>query len=57
MTLCEENCDMINYNPNNEKVKCSCYIKTNISPNYDLKFNKNDFFQSFTDIKNMINIY
>ena len=30
--------------------------KTNISPNYDLKFNKNDFFKSFTGIKNMINI-
>ena len=24
MTLCEENCDMIDYNSNNEKVKCSC---------------------------------
>ena len=47
---------MIDYNPNNAKVKCSCDIKTNISPNYDLKFNKNDFFKSFTDIKNMINI-
>ena len=23
MTLCEENCDMIDYNPNNAKVKCS----------------------------------
>ena len=47
---------MIDYNPNIEKVKCSCEIKTNISPNYDFKFNKNDFFNSFTDIKNIINI-
>ena len=30
MTLCEENCDFVNYNPNIEKVKCSCDIKTNI---------------------------
>ena len=56
MTLCEENCDFVNYNPNIEKVKCSCDIKTNISPNYDFKFNKNEFFKSFTDIKNIANI-
>ena len=56
MTLCEENCDLIDYNSTIEKVKCSCDIKTNISPNYDFKFNKNDFFKSFTDIKNLINI-
>ena len=56
MTLCEENCNFVNYNPNIEKVKCSCEIKTNISPNYDFKFNKNEFFKSFTDIKNIANI-
>ena len=51
MTLCEENCDLINYDYTNEKVKCSCDIKININPNYDYKFNKNEFFKSFTDIK------
>ena len=56
MTLCEEKCDLINYNYTNEKVKCSCEIKTNISPNIDYKFNKNEFFKSFTDIKNIANI-
>ena len=56
MTLCEENCDLINYNYTNEKVKCSCDIKTNINPNYDYKFNKNKFFKSFINIKNIANI-
>ena len=56
MTLCEENCDLISYNYTNEKVKCSCDIKTNINPNYDYLFNKNEFFKSFTDIKNIANI-
>ena len=56
MTLCEENCNLINYNNTNEKVKCSCEIKTYINPNYDYKFNKKDFFKSFTDIKNIANI-
>ena len=56
MILCEENCNLIGYNNINEKVKCSCEIKININPNYDYKFNKKEFFKSFTDIKNIANI-
>ena len=54
MTLCEENCDLINYNYTNEKVKCSCDVKTSVK--YDYKFNKNEFFKNFIDIKNIANI-
>ena len=43
MTLCEEKCDLINYNYTNEKVKCSCEIKTNISQNSDYKLIKMNF--------------
>ena len=56
MSLCEENCDLIDYNYNYEKVKCSCDIKLNIPQNYDIKFNKNDYFKSFIDIKNIFNL-
>ena len=56
MTLCEEKCDLIDYNYNKGKVKCSCEIKTKISPNYDAKFNKQEFFKRFTDIKNVANL-
>ena len=55
-TLCEENCDLIDYNYTNEKAKCSCDVKTNINPNYDFKFNKNEFFKNFINIKNIANI-
>ena len=54
MTLCEENCDLIDYNYTNEKVKCSCDIKINI--NHDFKFNTKEFYKSFIDIKNILNI-
>ena len=54
MTLCEEKCELIDYNYNIEKVKCSCEIKTKISANN--KFNKKEFYKSFTDIKNIANI-
>ena len=55
-SLCEENCELTDYDYKKEKAKCSCDIKTNISSYDDIKFNKNDFFKSFTDIKNIMNI-
>ena len=55
MSLCQENCDLIEYNHENEKVKCSCDIKLSIPENYDIKFNKKDFLKSFTDVKNIFN--
>ena len=56
MSLCEENCELIDYNYTNEKVKCSCDVKLKIPVNYDIKFNKKDFFKNFVDIKNIANI-
>ena len=57
MSLCEENCELIGYSLEKEKAKCSCDIKVSTSPNYDSKFNKNDFFKGFTDIENIVNVY
>ena len=56
LSLCEENCELIDYDYIKEKVKCSCDIKTSISSYDDIKFDKNDFFKSFIDIKNIMNI-
>ena len=56
MTLCEENCDLIDYNYNKEKAKCSCNVKLYMTPYNEIKFNKNDFFKSFIDIKNILNL-
>ena len=55
MSLCEENCILIEYDYAKEKAKCSCDIKTSVPPDYDIKFNKNEFFKSFIDIKNIFN--
>jgi hypothetical protein len=56
LTLCEENCELVDYNKETKKVKCSCDMKPSISQNFDLKFEKNEFFKSFTDVKNIINL-
>ena len=56
MTLCEENCELMEYDYAKEKSKCSCDIKTNIPPIKEIKFNKNEFFKNFKDINNLINL-
>ena len=56
MSLCEENCELIDYNHSTEKAKCSCDIKLIITSNYDIKFNKKNFFKSFIDINNIFNL-
>ena len=50
MSLCEENCELIDYDYTKEKAKCSCDVKLSIPSNYDIKFNKKDFLKSFIDI-------
>ena len=55
MSLCEEGCELVNYNYTTKKATCSCDVKLEISKSHDPKFDKKDFFKSFIDIKNMIN--
>jgi len=56
MSLCEENCDIIEYIEKKEKVKCSCNIKLNIPSDYNIKFNKKDFLKSFINVNNIFNL-
>ena len=56
MSLCEENCELIDYNYSSKKVQCSCDIKLKVTENFDIKFNKKEFFKSFIDIKNLANL-
>ena len=56
MTLCEEDCNLIDYNYTNKKVKCSCLIKISIPFFNEIKFDKNKLLKSFIDINNFANI-
>jgi hypothetical protein len=57
MTLCEENCQLIDYDYETEKAKCSCDVKINIPfISDDISINKDALLKSFTDIKNIANI-
>ena len=54
MSLCEENCDLIDYNYTKKKVKCSCDTKLNISEEF--KFDKKEYLKSFIGVRNIMNV-
>ena len=56
MSLCEENCDLIDYIIDDEKAKCSCDVKLSLAPLDNIKFDKKEFFKNFIDIKNIANL-
>ena len=56
MTLCEEDCNLVDYNYTNQKAKCSCLVKISIPIINEIKFNKTRLYNSFTDVKNIANI-
>ena len=56
MTLCEEDCKLIEYNSTIKKAKCSCLFKISLPIIENIKFDKNKLYKSFIDINNIINI-
>ena len=56
LTLCEEDCTLIDYNYISKKVKCSCKVKIKFPLIEEIKFNKTKLAKSFTDINNIMNI-
>ena len=56
LTLCEDNCDFVDYDNENKKVKCSCEIKINLPIINEVTIDKEKLKNSFTDINNILNI-
>ena len=57
MTLCEEDCALIEYDYIMEKAKCSCSIKISVTNFDEIKFDKNKLYKNFLDVKNIGNIH
>ena len=54
LTLCEENCDLIDYDYTTHKAKCNCKIKINLPIiNDEIKIDKDKLYKSFTDVKSL----
>ena len=57
LTVCEEDCDFINYDNELEKAICSCKVKTNSTTKIgDIVIDRDKLLKSFTNIKNIANI-
>ena len=56
MTLCEEDCNLVQYNSTTKNVICSCLIKMSLPNIKEIKFDKTKLYKSFIDIKNIANI-
>ena len=54
-TICQEKCDLIDYNNINKKVKCQCDIQNSSNSYSDMQINITEIYQNFLDIKNIIN--
>ena len=51
LTLCEDNCILINYNYTNNRAKCNCKIKVKLPMINEIRIDKNKLLKSFTDVK------
>ena len=56
LSLCEENCELNDYDYVYKKVKCSCEIKLKIPLIEEVKFDKEKLKNNFLDISNIANI-
>ena len=55
MSLCEENCDFVDYDIENKKAICSCFTKIKLPLISEIKIDREKLFSNFEDIKNIAN--
>ena len=55
MSICEEDCDMGEYDNETKKVLCSCYTKIDLPLISEIKVDKNKLLSNFADINNIAN--
>ena len=51
-TVCQENCDFIDYDYQIQKAKCSCKVKESSISSALMKINTTEIFNNFMDVKN-----
>ena len=54
--ICQENCQLSEYDNANKKAKCSCDVRESPTSIIDMKINKTKLFESFVNINNIANI-
>jgi len=56
LTICEVNCDLINYDIETKYATCNCDIKSDINIDSEEGIDKDKLLNSFLDIKSMMNL-
>jgi len=56
MTLCEEDCELVDYDYSKEKAKCSCFVKIESPLMEEIKFDKKKLLKRFIDINSISNL-
>ena len=56
LSICEENCNFIDYDNINKKAVCSCPIKLNLPLIFEISIDKKKLFANFKNINNIANI-
>ena len=56
LSLCEKNCEFIDYDKENKKASCKCQTKTFFEKLVNININKDKLINKFIDIENTINI-
>ena len=56
LTLCENNCNLSDYNSEKKQVLCECDAKSDTNVNSDIIIDKNNILSDFTDIRSLINL-
>ena len=55
-TLCQEDCELIDYNYTTKKAICSCQVKESSSTFADMNINKTKLLENIKDIKSFLNL-
>ena len=55
MSVCQEDCELSQYDKEKKIVECSCNVKESSSSFADMKIDKAKLLENFKDIKNIIN--
>ena len=55
-TVCQDDCNFIEYNYSTQKAKCECVFKESSESFIDMKINKTKLYHNFVDINNIANI-
>ena len=56
LTVCEENCNFTGYDEINQKAFCSCSVKVKLPFMWEIKFDRQRFYNNFLNLKDIVNL-